>query len=244
MDLLESATASPEMERHPWERARWAFFSRVLRGAGLPRRGAAVLDVGAGDGWLAEQLARAAGVSVVCLDPGYATAPPPGRGPAVTFTASPPPEQFDLVLLLDVCEHVDDDRGFLREVARERVAPGGAVLLSVPAWPALFSTHDERLGHRRRYTRRTARALLEAAGLEPTRAGGLFHALLAARAGELLLRGVTRRAPGHAGGWRAPAAVTLAARGLLAADAAAALALSAVGVDVPGLSWWALCRRS
>jgi len=62
-----------------------------------------------------------------------------------------------------VVEHVDDDVGLLRE-ARRRLVPGGRVLIAVPAFPSLWSTHDEVLHHRRRYTRATLRRALQEAG--------------------------------------------------------------------------------
>jgi len=57
---------------------------------------------------------------------------------------------FDLVCALDIIEHVDDDDGALAEVSRA-ARPGGAVLLSTPLHPALWTSFDEFVGHKRRY---------------------------------------------------------------------------------------------
>lgn len=70
---------------------------------------------------------------------------------------------FDLLCLFDVLEHLDDDAGALRE-ARRVLAPGGVLLLSVPAYPWLFANNDRVAMHRRRYTRRTLAAAVEGAG--------------------------------------------------------------------------------
>jgi SAM-dependent methyltransferase len=56
----------------------------------------------------------------------------------------------DLVALLDVLEHLDDDSVALREAYRV-LRPGGFLLVTVPAYRFLWSLHDEALGHRRRY---------------------------------------------------------------------------------------------
>jgi len=56
-----------------------------------------------------------------------------------------------LLLMMDVLEHVDDDTGLLREYT-DRMAPGGRVLITVPAFQFLWSGHDVFLEHRRRYT--------------------------------------------------------------------------------------------
>ncbi len=70
---------------------------------------------------------------------------------------------FDLALLLDVIEHVDDDAALLRE-AGDLVKPGGAVIVTVPAYPWMWTHHDEANHHRRRYTATTFRSSLTRAG--------------------------------------------------------------------------------
>lgn len=70
----------------------------------------------------------------------------------------------DIVLLLDVLEHVDDQKT-LSEVFRV-LRPGGAVMLSVPAHPWLWGARDVGANHLRRYTQRGLRHTIEAAGFE------------------------------------------------------------------------------
>jgi hypothetical protein len=69
------------------------------------------------------------------------------------------------VLALDVIEHIDDDRQAMRELSRLS-APGGRLIVSVPALPELYSEFDEVQGHRRRYTAESLRSCLEEAKLE------------------------------------------------------------------------------
>jgi SAM-dependent methyltransferase len=74
-------------------------------------------------------------------------------------------DRYDLVLLLDVIEHVQDDASFLED-STFLAKPGGHLVVNVPASPRLYSRYDVVAGHLRRYT---PRALLEAgqkAGLE------------------------------------------------------------------------------
>jgi SAM-dependent methyltransferase len=71
---------------------------------------------------------------------------------------------YDLIVLLDVLEHIEDDRGSLR-VLREKLAPGGMMVVTVPASPWMWSAHDVAHHHKRRYTARTLRAVFDAAGL-------------------------------------------------------------------------------
>lgn len=242
MDLVE-ATRGGTQRRHPWETARASFFLRLLADAGCLKPGVSVLDVGAGDAWFASRLADATpGLSVTCWDTGYESSGVqlPDH-PSLRFVAAPPAGRFGLALLLDVLEHIEDDASFLRSIVDERLAPGAAVLVSVPAWPRLFSEHDRRLRHHRRYAPAAARALLVRSGLRVERSGGLFHALLLPRLAMLTL--FSFREPADAGSWRHGALATALTDGVLAADNALSRFTSTAGFDLPGLSWWALCRK-
>ncbi len=85
----------------------------------------------------------------------------------VTQGASFPkiPGGFDTVVCLNVIEHVDDDRGAMENI-RGALAEGGKAIILVPQGPELFGTLDEILGHRRRYTEASLRALAAETGFE------------------------------------------------------------------------------
>lgn len=91
---------------------------------------------------------------------------------------------FRAVTSLDVIEHLDDDVAALREYRRV-VEEDGLVIVAVPAYRWAWSDHDVALGHRRRYTSRSLRRAVEAAGLRVERVT-YFHAWLVPPA--LLLR--------------------------------------------------------
>jgi SAM-dependent methyltransferase len=250
MDLTEVPAGT--FRRHPWETARARFFRRVLADAGLLAAPRAVLDVGAGDGFVARTLLATlpVGSEVVCYDTNYQDADlrrfaSPGQT-GLSFVRERPTRRFELILLLDVIEHVADDVGFLLSFVTENLAPGGSVLVSVPAWQALYSGHDEALAHFRRYSHRGGRALLAAAGLEVRREGGLFHslvaprALAAAREGLLARMGRKPPPPDNVGRWRGGPALTALVGAALAADNAVSHGLARAGVALPGLSFWAV----
>ncbi len=247
MDLVE--LQHPVQRRHPWEVARLRFFRRVLERAGALAGGGAVLDVGSGDAWLAASLAAShPSLHVVCWDSGYSDEVVSRLGPRpenVTLVRERPARTFGLLLLLDVLEHIADDGTFLEELVRSSVAPGGLALLAVPAWPALFSAHDAHLRHHRRYTPAQARALFEGAGLEIVSSGGLFHALLLPRAAAVMRERLSGRSspPPDLGRWDVPPLVGALVAWALACDALVSTLAARLGVSLPGLSFWALCRK-
>lgn len=87
------------------------------------------------------------------------------------------PGGTDVVVALDVLEHLQDDRGAVGRIATS-LRPGGVLVVNVPAHPWLFGDHDVRLGHVRRYRPREAEAIVRAAGLEVVHATPLFMTTL------------------------------------------------------------------
>lgn len=77
-------------------------------------------------------------------------------------------EAFDLVAAFDVIEHVDDDAASLKAMS-DRLRPGGWLLATVPAFPFLWSRHDVRHHHKRRYVRSEMIRRVTDAGLTPVR---------------------------------------------------------------------------
>jgi SAM-dependent methyltransferase len=71
--------------------------------------------------------------------------------------------EFDTIVMLDVLEHLEDDVTLLKSLWRA-LAPGGRLIIKVPALPGIFGVMDEVVGHQRRYTRRTLVKAIEAAG--------------------------------------------------------------------------------
>lgn len=67
------------------------------------------------------------------------------------------------LVAVNVLEHVADHEGFLRQ-AHEAVVSGGALLLYVPALPAIYGSLDKAFEHERRYTRSSLRSVIESAG--------------------------------------------------------------------------------
>ncbi len=76
-------------------------------------------------------------------------------------------EKFDLIFLFDVLEHVAEEDGFLGAL-RFHLAPGGKLILNVPASQRMYSEYDRAVGHIRRYSRRTLQLTAGRNGLKIT----------------------------------------------------------------------------
>lgn len=236
MDLSERGAATG---RHPWEIERFRAYRRVLADHGA-LSASRILDVGAGDGWFGESLlAGLPGVSeLVCWDINYNDLELTSADPRIVRTREAPRPGFDLVLLLDVLEHVEDPRAFIGDELAPLTEPGTAVLAAVPAHPRLFGDHDRALGHHRRYT---ARQLLDelSAWVDVVDHGPLFTSLVPVRAAAVVaerLRPAERHGVGH---WRHGRAVTRIVRTPLAVDSAVTRRLGPLRRRITGLSHWA-----
>lgn len=83
----------------------------------------------------------------------------------------------DVVALLDVVEHIEDDRAFLASIV-SNMDLHAHLVITVPALPLLWSSWDDQLGHHRRYTRRTLRNVVSGLPLDVVEISYLFPELL------------------------------------------------------------------
>lgn len=168
--------------RHWWFCARRQILECVIETLGLPNQ-ARILEVGSGTGGNLVMLSRHGDVSALEMDDfarklssekthGRFTIRPGNCPDNIPF----PGERFDLICMFDVLEHIDGDVDTLTAL-RKHLAPGGRMLITVPAYQWLWSAHDIFLHHKRRYTARTLRAALGNSGLRVDRIS-YFNTLL------------------------------------------------------------------
>lgn len=155
---------------HWWFIARRRILHALIERVVRPPEKARILEVGCGTGHNLAMLKEFGKVEASELDPSArAVANKRLRG-KVKSAKLPDLSMFernayDLVALLDVLEHVPDDLASLRAIHR-RLKPGGALLLTVPANPWMWSAHDAAHHHFRRYTRKQLQDLFLRSGLE------------------------------------------------------------------------------
>ena len=157
-------------QRHWWFTARRRILAELIERVARPPKDARILELGAGTGHNLAMLSRFGKVEASELDPIARELASERLGREVKEAALPdlsmfPAGSYDLIALLDVLEHVPDDKGSLAAIMT-RLKPGGALLLTVPANPWMWSAHDVAHHHHRRYRKGEIEQLANEAGFE------------------------------------------------------------------------------
>jgi SAM-dependent methyltransferase len=163
MDLKEVGNISSDAIKH------WYYFSKSQVVLKLLKniRPSVILDIGAGSSVFSEYLlANTSACESFCIDINYEMdSRHEVMGKTIHCLRSIENVNADLVLLMDVLEHVEDDTALLQEYI-EKVPKGALFLITVPAFNFLWSDHDKFLGHKRRYNLSQLEQLVERAGLD------------------------------------------------------------------------------
>ena len=181
---------------HWWFRVRRRLLLDELRRLWLENR--FILDVGCGDGLFLEDLDEFGQVEGVEIDADLVDQDGPN---AERIHVRPfddnfrPGRQYDVILFLDTLEHLEDPVGALSH-ARWLLAPGGVVVVTVPAFEFLWTSHDDLNHHHLRYTRSVLEDQARKSRLRITRSYYFFHwlflAKIAVRAKEAVIGSVPR----------------------------------------------------
>ena len=174
MDLKETAILGSNIEQHWYYRSKAKAMIRLLSG----KSPSIILDVGAGSGFFSRKLLRDSQAKEAwCVDIGYDDESDSlESGKPVYFRRSVDTVNADLVLLMDILEHLDDDIGLLKDYAA-KVPHGTSFLISVPAFQFLWSGHDVFLEHRRRYRLHQIEDVVKKAGLTVKHSSYYFGAV-------------------------------------------------------------------
>lgn len=166
-------------DKHWWFVARRQIIERVICQLGLPKN-AQILEAGCGTGGNLQMLSRHGRCSAMELDEiacslaNQRQVVPVKRGSLpdnIPFTS-----EYDLILILDVIEHLDNDLSALKALYY-KLKPGGYLLITVPAYQFLWSEHDEINHHKRRYKLKGLKQVAIKAGYE-INYGSYFNTIL------------------------------------------------------------------
>jgi len=188
--IIYHKTAASE-DVHWWFIGRRFIIDQVIKMLSLPMT-ADILEVGCGSGGNLPLLAGYG--NVYGMEPEDTAREYAQKRKIGTVLAGSLPDEipfneqlFDLIVMTDVLEHLTDD-----QLALQRLYPklktGGYILITVPAFPFLWSKHDELHHHKRRYTMKRLRAILLNAGYDIVKASYLNFIMFPAIAGLRLTR--------------------------------------------------------
>jgi len=167
-------------DRHWWYRARRRILADLIRReANLPAK-ARILEIGCGTGHNLSMLSGFGHVDGLELDDEAAALSEKRLGRKVMRSPLPEldqvPDNYDLIGAFDVIEHIEDDHAALAAIAT-KLKSGGKFMMTVPAHPWMWTAHDVANHHKRRYSKRALRSLIESSPLKLERLG-YFNSLL------------------------------------------------------------------
>lgn len=168
-------------EVHWWYVARRKVLQRLIERVVRPPAGAGILEVGCGTGHNLQMLERFGSADGVEIDAEAREVAEKRLGRKIAMASLPElPDvrrgAYDVVAALDVVEHIDDDRATIAALA-SCLKPGGKLLVAVPAHQWMWSAHDELNHHKRRYSKRGLRRLIDQSPLR-LEAIGYFNSFL------------------------------------------------------------------
>jgi hypothetical protein len=245
MDLIESKNKTTD-HRHPWELSRAACVLSYVDRQPIDN----LIDIGAGDQFVLNKVKSRVSGGVYAVDSHYHRKKSAKVGvtslqdvkdiPLLSKTSS-----NNVVLMMDVLEHVKNDVQFLRQALKK--VPQGTVIVTVPAWQFLFSDHDRTVKHHRRYNRKRLVSALRKAGLEIDSVHYFYCALLPPRLVQKVAQRLRKDRSVKFGitkwGYAENHPLTRLVRTILTVDFRTCQGLAKAHIYLPGLSLIAVCRK-
>ena len=187
-------------EKHWWWRSRTELIVEKLRqlrpAAGWKR----ILDIGCGDGLFFDRLAEFGEVDGIEPSAELVSHGNPHRDRIYICPFDDnfrPGNQYSLILMLDVLEHLENPAAALRHVI-DLLSPNGTFVATVPAFMSLWTNHDVLNHHFIRYTKATFRAVAQQAGLQIYEQRYLYHWMFPAKLGTRFLERTLHSEPAPA----------------------------------------------
>ncbi|OGC50268.1 hypothetical protein A2716_03605 [candidate division WWE3 bacterium RIFCSPHIGHO2_01_FULL_40_23] len=158
MELVEYHKLSKLEETYWWHRGKLFLVDSLVKHLFPQKRGLEIMEIGCGTGHITKHLSKFGKVTGIeiskeaashCIEKGIRNV----LNKDVNEMRIPKSfeKRFDLILALDVLEHIQDDTKTMRRTYK-MLKPGGFFLVNVPAHKFLWSEHDEALHHKRRYS--------------------------------------------------------------------------------------------
>ncbi|MBN1364319.1 MAG: hypothetical protein JW976_05875 [Syntrophaceae bacterium] len=262
MDIKELKVAgkSSEKRNHPWEHARCKVIFNILKSyINETSQPLNVIDIGCGDLFFLKQFCKkftiyhpvAIAVDTALDDELIYSLKNKYQDLHVdiykNFQDVKLREGYaNIVFLMDVIEHIENSQNFLEFLFQQSyITKKSLFVIAVPAFNNLFSTHDKWLGHYRRYSQQELKKTIENAGYQYVKGGYFFTTLLLARIMQnyldILLKKKNKEVKGI-GNWNRSIILSFLFEKFLLCDYYFSKLFSLIGIKIPGLSTYILCR--
>ena len=260
MDIKEFnvRTKDDEKRNHPWEMARLEVVKDLLNPYIKDKKDKKiVLDIGCGDVYFISEFCKAYqnfqpyAVDIAFTDEIIDGLKQEYKSCPIQYykdvnDVSLGNEKANLVFLLDVIEHIENDIDFLKQVLSLPYIDNDTLfLITVPAFNGLFCNHDTWLGHYRRYTKKMLLEHISQAGLKEVKAGYFFFSLLLPRILQKMIEKPTKEESVEGiGNWDKGKLITNLYKSILLIDYYTTKGLSKIGIKLPGLSTYIICKKN
>lgn len=154
-------------------------------------------------------------------------------------------EKASIVFLMDVIEHIENDTDFLIQLSQcDFIDENTTFMITVPAFNRLFCSHDKWLGHYRRYSQKDLQLCIKKAGLQNITGGYFFTSLLLPRLIQKLMEKTSKKQndANGIGGWTGNKIISWFYKSFLLADYYFFHFFRLLGIKVPGLSTYSICK--
>lgn len=259
MDLKEAKEFNNKIGavRHPWELARFEVVYSLMckHFSFIQKRDPIILDIGCGDTFFLGSLSlRLPASKLIGVDTELDTLTITRyskRYLHINFYNSfndltIKNNSVDIILLLDVLEHIEHDNDVLETIVQSRILSNNTLFfITVPAFQFVFSYHDQRLGHYRRYNLESLSNTVERSNLKIIDRGYFFFSLLFIRIMTNSFEKVTGRSFNNKGvsDWKAPPFLTEFVKVILYSDHMVTSFINKLGFKIPGLSCYVICQK-
>ena len=258
MDLREEKLVSGGFVRHPWEVARLAFtLGQLKRLLSSQDREMKILDVGCGDAFVVNSIASCFpnhsfyGIDIELSEKQLQQLEKENQENVQVVNSYKELEatvdgEIDLLLFMDILEHIEEPVAFVDEILKmPNVRKEVVLFITVPAFQHLFMSHDRFLGHYRRYTRSLLIRHCNSLELIVEKSGYFFSLLYPLRFLQSMLEKFQTQANDNSQlTWKGSKSMAEVVANVMKLGFWLESILRRASVHLPGLSVFALCRRS
>lgn len=257
MDIKEhyASIENKSKNKHPWELVRCFIVCNLFKPFVKPNLN--VVDVGCGDLFFVDQFNKKHPSQCIAVDSNFSKELISSLKSKlnnnnirclshikdVAFEKG----KADVVFLMDVIEHISDDSKFLNELIHSEFVDDQTIfVIAAPAFQPLFSKHDIWIGHFRRYSNKALETLVKKSNLEIIDTGYFFLSLLIFRYFSNLFDKICPRntQQGGTGIWKGNKLVSFLTSSFLKFDYFVfGVIFKKIGLKVPGLSTYVICRK-